>query len=170
MELILDKYEYKKKSVQSLAIPSGSSVKLACFSHLKDSSNITMSFQLQQDNITHSAACPVEVGSASDCLHVQEWNWRVCRNKTEPHNCILVLHGFGESDCGNYTCSTTIGGREIQSNVLKLEAPNSPHKHNSSNIVITLSIVITTLIIMVPVLVLLGVFVFKIVKKLRGKI
>ena len=166
MELILDKYDYEGKSIQSLTIPSGLTVNLSCFSHLNDSSDINVTFYLQYGSTTHSVTCPA---SGTECSEIPELKWSVCRNETEPHNCILVLHEFGVSDDGSYSCSTTIGGREVRSNKLELQALNTldpaESPHEGSKIVLITSISAVVLLILVILVFLL----FRFVKKRRQR-
>ena len=158
MELKLDQYEYKGRRIQSPTIPSGLTVNLSCFSHLNDSSDIPVKFHLQYGSTTHSVTCPA---NGTKCFEIPELKWSVCRNETEPHNCILVLHEFGDSDDGSYSCSTTIGGREVRSNRLELQALSTfkpaESAHKGSKIILALSIAAVALII----LVILGVFLFR---------
>ena len=105
-------------------VESGSTVELSCFSHLNDSSDILVSFHLTRGNDTLTVSCPSgDPGSSLGCVSpVRGREWQVCRNKTEPHNCFLVVHDFDDSDGGNYSCSTLIAGEDVQSNVLNLQA------------------------------------------------
>ena len=87
-----------------------------------------------------------------------------------PHNCILVLYDFGESDDGTYTCSTDIAGRDDESNALTLQAldnigPANEVHHKGPIIVIVLSIVCVVLLTLLG-LIFIG---FKYVKSRRGK-
>lgn len=169
MELKLDKYEYEGEGVHSVAIPPGFTVRLSCFCHLNDSSDIAVSFHLQYANATHSVSCPVETGSGTECSEIPERKWSVCRNQSEPHNCILVLHDFGVSDDGTYWCSTTVGGREVQSNELDLEALRSLEPAKSSNKASDISTVLPIVAVALLIIIIFGVFTFKCVKSRRQR-
>jgi hypothetical protein len=116
MEIVLDSRR------DSPTVESGSTVELSCFSHLNDSSDIPVSFHLVGEDKSRSVPCPAAKNGSMECSPVRGRNWQVCRNKTAPHNCALVMHNFNESDSGNFSCSTSIGGNEVLSNVLQLQS------------------------------------------------
>lgn len=166
MELKLDQYDYEGRNIHSPAVPSGFSVNLSCFSHLNDSSDIPVKFHLQYGDTTQSVACP---DTGMECSKIPDRKWSVCRNESEPHNCILVLGEFGDSDDGNYSCSTTIGGREVQSNQLELHALSSLKSAKSSQKGSEIGIVLSIVAAVILILVILGFILFKIVKSRRRR-
>ena len=161
MELKLDQYDYEGRNIQSLEVPSGFNVNLSCFSHLNDSSDIPVKFHLQYGNTTQSVACPT---TGMKCSKIPDRKWSVCRNESKPHNCILVLREFGDSDDGTYSCSTTIGGREVQSNQLELHALSSLEPTKSSQKGSEIGIVLSIVAAVILILVILTLILFKIVR------
>lgn len=158
--------KYGKETNRSLIIPFLSAVKLSCFSHINDSSDIQMSFQLNSANTTIGVLCPAGI---EGCLTVSKREWKVCRNVSRPHNCILVIYGFEHSDDGNYTCSTAIERKDVQSNVINLQtvtdlAP-AKQQHRDSEIFIVVGIVIVVLLIAIVV----GFIIIKSVQRHCGK-
>lgn len=143
------------------------SVEISCFSHLNDSSDISVSFHLIKGSGTvTNATCPVELNTTVGCLPpITARDWQVCRNQTAPYNCYLVVGDFDDSESGNYTCSTNITGEDLTSNELDLEAlkilkpAEEPHnnKKSSSKLVFGLGVGIGGfLIIMVVVFVIIN--------------
>ena len=131
-------------------------MRMSCFSHVNDSSDIPVTFHLTSGNKMYHVFCPLVNNSAElvQWSSFPERNWRVCRNTTKPHNCILVLYDFGESDDGTYTCSTDIAGRDDESNALTLQAlgnigPTSKPPNNGSIIGIALAMVCVVLLILI---------------------
>ena len=145
-------------------------VELSCFSHLNDSRDVPVSFHLVQRTSTLSVTCSVDSNITEDtnytlgCVSpIQGRDWQVCRNTSAPYNCYLILHGFYDSDSGNYTCSTNIAGKQILSNELDLEAlkilepaekPRSEGHSPSSKAVLGLGIGIGGLLLLLLVMVL----------------
>ena len=144
----------------------GSTLNISCLTHLTDSSDIPVMFHYSNGNKTHRELCP-----ATLCSSFPEIGWRICRNTTRPHNCILVLYDFGDSDDGAYTCSTDIAGKDDESNSLTLlslhniEPANEVHHKGPIIIVIVLSIVCVVLLTLLG-LIFIG---FKYVKSRRSK-
>lgn len=157
MEIILD-----NQGTQSPNIVRGSKLELSCYSHLSDSSDIPITLQFVYANNTVTATCPTAVGTNKEFTATEILQkWKVYRNTTLPHNCILALYDFEDVDDGNYSCSTVISGREVQSNVLKLqtlkglETADSPSSHESE-ILLGVSIAIVGLLILLILVFMLG--------------
>ena len=133
MEIVLRNHR------NGLFIDSGSTVELSCFSHLNDSGDIPFSFNLVSVTSNLTASCDVSTNHEMRCVSpVEDRDWEICRNKTEPHNCVLYLHNFDDSGDGNYSCSTEIAGNRVWSNVLELHtwknlepSPNGPGSSSS---------------------------------------
>ena len=153
MEIVLDR--------NTAIISSGSTVELSCFSHLNDSSDISVVFQLVNGNITHTALCPTDIGTETGCLEPNQgsFNWRICRNQTKPHNCILIVDDFQDLDDGSYSCSAIIGDKEVKSNTLQLQtmngiAPAEIDKQSDFTTVVALSIAIFCLFLLLAFIIL----------------
>lgn len=132
MEILL--HDHDKGSLEE-------SVEISCFSHLNDSSDISMSFHLIKGSGTVAdATCSVELNTSVGCLSsITTRDWQVCRNKTAPYNCYLIVGDFDDSESGNYTCSTNVTGEDLTSNELDLEAlkilkpAEEPHNNKKSS-------------------------------------
>ncbi|CAI7999285.1 hypothetical protein GBAR_LOCUS2675 [Geodia barretti] len=163
LEMKIQLHSHEKSSVVE-------TVELSCFSHLNDSRDVPVSFHLVRGTSTLSVPCPVDSNTTEDtnytlgCVSpIQGGDWQICRNKSSPYNCYLILHDFDDSDSGNYTCSTNITGKEILSNELDLQAlkllgpaekPRSKSHSPSSKVVLGLGIGIGVLLLLLLLMVL----------------